>query len=174
MNEPRLPRDRYQLLGWLGTGGMASVSRVLDVRLDVERAVKVLPPGVLREAQLAARLSHPHVISVHDVLDLPDGTGIVMELAQGSLEDRVVTDGPLPVRAAARVMADVCDALDAAHALGIVHRDVKPANLLVCEGGAGGPRVKLADFGIAGLLDADAPAESTRALLGSLPYMAPE
>ncbi len=170
MTEPRLPRERYRVLGLLGTGGMASVWRVLDVRLNVERAVKVLPQGVLREAQLAAALNHPHIVSVHDVLDAPEGACVVMELAQGSVADHVATHGPLAPRVAATLMADIADALAAAHAAGVVHRDIKPQNLLVFAGG----RVKLGDFGIAALLDGDAPAESTQAILGSVPFMAPE
>ncbi|WP_084337149.1 WD40 repeat domain-containing serine/threonine protein kinase [Actinomadura oligospora] len=175
---------RYRILGLIGRGGMGTVWRAHDAELDREVAVKELrlPEGVddegrrewyartAREARAAARLHHPGIVTVHDrVLD-PDGRPwIIMELVRGrSLADLVRAEGPLPARRVAAIGGQMLDALSAAHAHGIVHRDVKPANVLLS-----GDRAVLTDFGIAALAG-DVDVTRTGAMLGTPGYMAPE
>jgi serine/threonine protein kinase len=204
----RLVAGRYVLGGPLGRGGMGTVWRADDVLLGRPVAVKEveLPAGpagagraallerALREARAAARLNHPAVVTLHDVVEAGDRLFLVMELVQApTLQELVGRSGPL-APAAALVGLDLVDALEAAHRAGIVHHDVKPANVMVAAGG----RAKLADFGIASLqedtqrtltattgpLGAGAAASRDRegggtwgertAVFGSLPYVAPE
>lgn len=179
---------RFQLLDRLGSGGMGTVWRARDLMLDREVALKEVRPAgpepqddsgrarelrerVLREARALARLDHPNVVTVHHIVDSP-GTAhpwIVMELVRGrSLQDRL-DQGPLAPAEAAAVGRGILAALRAAHAAGICHRDVKPANVLLREDGS----PVLTDFGIAAL------RESTRVtvtggLVGSPQYIAPE
>jgi hypothetical protein len=125
---------------------------------------------VLREARAAARLNHPGAVTLYDVIQDHGGTFIVMELVEAStLADLVRASGPLPVERVAEIGAQVASALEAAHAAGIVHRDVKPANVMVTADG----RTKLADFGIASL-QGDPQLTSTGLVIGSPAYMAPE
>ncbi len=181
---------RYELRTVLGRGGMAEVWLGFDRRLDRAVAVKILPPAgpadpsardrFDREARTVARLSHPNIVAVHDVgTDAGSPAGgaevsyLVMELVQGgSLADRLAA-GPLPVAAAVAVAVQVCDALEAAHAAGVVHRDVKPANILFT--GAAADRVKVCDFGIARVTGAgQAELTASKQVLGTSAYMAPE
>lgn len=180
----RLVAGRYRLLASLGTGGMGTVWVADDLLLGRQVAVKeVIPPPdvtdaenttlrerTLHEARTAARLSHPNVVTVYDVAEDGGRPWIVMELIQArSLRDIVLEDGPLPVQQAAGVGLQVLAALRAAHQLGIVHRDVKPGNVLIDDSG----RAVLADFGIARA--ADTPAfTTTGVLVGSPSYIAPE
>ncbi|HET9290253.1 MAG TPA: serine/threonine-protein kinase, partial [Actinomycetes bacterium] len=155
----RLVAGRYVLGGPLGRGGMGAVWRADDALLGRAVAVKEvdLPPGggpaaprerALREARAAARLNHPGVVTLHDVVEAEGRLFLVMELVEApTLRDLVERSGPLPPGTAARVGLELLDALDAAHRAGIVHHDVKPANVMVAAGG----RIKLADFGIASL-----------------------
>jgi serine/threonine protein kinase len=193
----RLVAGRYVLGGPLGRGGMGMVWRADDVLLGRAVAVKevelpVGPPGAdrvalreraLREARAAARLNHPGVVTLHDVVEADDRLFLVMELVEApTLRDLVDGSGPVGRAAAARVGLELVAALDAAHRAGIVHHDVKPANVMVTADG----RTKLADFGIASLQDdtqrtltgvAAAGREADRtmtAAFGSLPYVAPE
>ena len=176
--------DRYQLTGRLGRGGMGTVWRATDGLLGREVAVKEIrfPEGledgeiatmrdrVLREARAAARLGHQGGVTVFDVAQDENGAFIVMELVEGeSLSELVERDGPLEPRRAAEIGAQVVDVLEAAHAAHIIHRDVKPANVLLDRAG----RVKLTDFGIARLRD-DVSLTGTGQVLGSPRYMAPE
>jgi len=170
---------RYVLGEVLGTGGMATVWRATDEVLGREVAVKVLSPelaadaGFLarfeREARHAARLSHRRLVTVFDC-GIDNGTAfIVMELVVGRTLRQVLDDvGILPPGVAAGVAAVVCEALEVAHAAGLVHRDIKPANIVVSGG-----EVKVLDFGIA---RADGPAGATRTLgvLGTPAYLSPE
>ncbi|MEU4567766.1 serine/threonine-protein kinase [Micromonospora sp. NPDC023956] len=150
---------RYRLEQRIGLGGMSEVWRAHDVVLDRTVAVKLILPGqddgptsverIRAEARSAARLVHPNVASVHDFGTSSTATGqpvpyIVMELAEGETLAAHVRSGPLDWRIAARVCAEVSAALSAAHAQGIVHRDVKPANVVLTPAG-----VKVLDFGIA-------------------------
>ncbi|HEX8135077.1 MAG TPA: DUF4352 domain-containing protein [Actinomycetes bacterium] len=179
----RLITGRYALGAALGRGGMGVVWRAEDVLLDRPVAVKEveLPTGLpdqqraavrdraLREARAAARLNHPSVVTLHDVVEATGRLFLVMELVDApTLRDLVARGGPLRPAAAARIGLDLLGALAAAHRAGIVHHDVKPANVMVPAGGA----AKLADFGIASLEDTQ--RTLTGAAFGSLPYVAPE
>jgi Protein kinase domain/Domain of unknown function (DUF4352) len=176
---------RYALEAVLGRGGMGVVWRAEDVLLDRPVAVKevALPAGLpdreqaavreraLREARAAARLNHPSVVTLHDVVDATGRLFLVMELVDApSLRELVAREGPLAPPAAARLGLDLLGALAAAHRSGIVHHDVKPANVMVPSGGP----AKLADFGIASLEDTQRTLTATVAAFGSLPYVAPE
>ncbi|MFF2043245.1 serine/threonine-protein kinase [Kitasatospora sp. NPDC058170] len=180
----RLLAGRYELGERLGRGGMGTVWRAWDRMLDREVAVKeltvshlpeedlqILHARMKREASAAARIKHPGVITVHDVLEQDGRPWIVMELVDGrSLADVISQDGTLQPRAAAEVGGQVLAALHRGHQLGVLHRDVKPANVLL-ERGTG--RVVLLDFGIATY---EGSAELTRPgdLVGSPDYLAPE
>jgi eukaryotic-like serine/threonine-protein kinase len=176
---------RYRLLSQLGQGGMGTVWRAVDELLRQEVAVKEvrlpydldaasrreLTERTLREARAAATLrSHPSIVTVHDVV-LDDGRPwIIMELVHGRSLDRVVRDdGPLPPRRVAAIGVRLLDALKAAHASGILHRDVKPANVLLPDDG----RVLLTDFGIA-TTAGDSGLTRSGTLTGSPGYIAPE
>ncbi|WP_433515190.1 protein kinase domain-containing protein [Nonomuraea sp. CA-143628] len=176
---------RYRLLSQLGQGGMGTVWRAMDELLRQEVAIKEvrLPPDLddasraellertLREARAAARLrSHPSIVTVHDVVLDGGRPWIVMELVRGrSLDQAVRTNGPLPPRQVAGIGLRMLDALGAAHASGILHRDVKPANVMLTDDG----RVLLTDFGIA-TVAGDAALTQTGLLTGSPGYIAPE
>ncbi|WP_433474339.1 protein kinase domain-containing protein [Spirillospora sp. CA-142024] len=182
--EGRLLAGRYRLASVVGRGGMGTVWRARDETLDREVAVKevVLPAGLsdderenrhrrtLREARASARLNHPGVVTVHDVVDEDDRPWIVMELVRArSLQEIVEEDGPLPPARVAAIGGQIAGALRAAHAIGILHRDVKPANVLV----AADDRTVLTDFGIAQMAG-DATLTGTGLLMGSPAYMSPE
>lgn len=164
--------------GIVGSGGAAVVFRVHDTRLNVIRALKFVPfletgedgERWLREARIAASLEHPHVVGVHDAFQDQSGLATVMDLARGSLADWVSARGVMDPQLALDALTGVVDALVSAHAAGVIHRDVKPSNLLVYEGGT----VRLADFGIAHLEDGSSALAHTGALLGSYAFMAPE
>ncbi|MDT7573508.1 MAG: eukaryotic-like serine/threonine-protein kinase, partial [Actinomycetota bacterium] len=180
----RTVAGRYRLLDRLGSGGMGTVWRAQDGVLGRDVAVKevTFPPGVSdeerevlrertrREARAAARLDHPSAVTVYDVAE-EDGTPyLVMELVEArTLAEVVRTDGPLSPRQTAEIGIAVLGALEAAHAQGIVHRDVKPGNVLLRDDG----RVVLTDFGIA-TFTGDSSITSTGLLLGSPSYIAPE
>ena len=180
----RIIADRYVLKAPLGRGGMGAVWRAHDAVLGREVAVKevAFPPTmpeeerrpaqarVMRAARAAARLNHPGVVTLYDVVKDRGGTFIVMELVEApTLADLVREQGPLPVERVAEIGAQVASALEAAHAAGIVHRDVKPGNVMVPDRGT----AKLADFGIASL-QGDPQLTSTGLVIGSPAYMAPE
>ncbi|MBR8743399.1 serine/threonine-protein kinase [Nocardiopsis sp. MG754419] len=177
---------RYEIRGELGSGAMGTVWRAHDTRLDREVAVKEvhlpfdMPPRererartrMIREAQAAARVSHPSVVTVHDVLEVDGVPFIVMELLEGeSLRDRLLRTGPLSEAEVERISRPLLDALWAAHKAGVVHRDVKPANIVLTAGA----RPVLTDFGIANLPDHGGTAlTGTGAILGTAAYAAPE
>ncbi|GMU06199.1 serine/threonine-protein kinase [Corallococcus caeni] len=170
---------RYQLEQELGRGGMATVFLARDLRLSRRVAVKVLHPGMearlterfRQEAEVVASLQHPNVLAVHDFgEDAVRGPFLVCEWVQGeNLRELARRLSPMPPEAVALLGWELARALEAAHARGVVHRDVKPENVLVARGGP----LKLADFGIAALADG-ARLTSTGAIIGSLAYMAPE
>lgn len=171
---------RYRLVELLGQGGMATIYRARDAQLERDVAVKVLRPEYgadpdfnerfRHEAQSAASLNHPNVVSVFDYGTDDVGPFIVMELVEGEdLSTIVRRSGALPPRAAARLVAQAARALAAAHDKGVVHRDVKPGNIMVTRDG----RVKVADFGIARALS-EAALTLPGTTLGSVHYFSPE
>jgi hypothetical protein len=171
---------RYELGPLLGQGGMARVHRGLDRQLRRPVAVKVLAPPLdrdkafverfRREARAAAGLSHPNIVAVFDS-GLDDGTHyIVTELVDGeTLAERLRRDGPMPPPEAVGVAVDVCHALAAAHERGVVHRDIKPGNVMLLPDG----RVKVLDFGIARAAGSDT-LTGTGVVFGSTAYLSPE
>ncbi|MFK4101418.1 serine/threonine-protein kinase [Streptomyces sp. NPDC019531] len=181
----RVIAGRYRLEARIGRGGMGVVWRATDQLLGRQVAVKELPQDetlseadarlqrdrTLREAGAVSRLRHPHIVVVHDVVEHDERPYIVMELIDGgSLADRISADGPVGAAEAARIGADLLSALRAAHTAGVLHRDVKPANVLV-EADTG--RVVLTDFGIAQVAGAPTLTE-TGSFVGSPEYTAPE
>jgi hypothetical protein len=175
----QLLAGRYRLGEAIGRGGMGRVWRATDELLGRPVAVKELTGDggerMRQEARAAARISHPNVVTVHDVVVADERPWIVMQLVEGeSLADAVERDGPLDPRRAAEVGVAVLAALRAAHAAGVLHRDVKPANVLLDRGaGSGGGRVLLTDFGIA-VIEGDTGLTRTGEIVGSVDYLAPE
>ncbi|MEU8630824.1 protein kinase [Amycolatopsis sp. NPDC048633] len=173
----RLVAGRYAISAELGRGGMGVVWRAEDRVLGRPVALKELatPPGtnlerVMREARTAGRLNDPGVVTVYDVVSEHGATFIVMELVVApTLADVVGREGPLANDRVAAIGLQVLGALESAHAAGVVHRDVKPSNIMVLPG----DRVKLADFGIARAMD-DPSLTQTGGVMGSPGYMAPE
>jgi serine/threonine protein kinase len=172
--------DRYEIQEPLGRGGMGTVHRARDRVLDRTVAVKLLPAEMAsddqaadrlqREARSAARLNHPRIVSVFDA-GVADGTPyLVMEYVEGRTLARELEDhGRLQPDRAAAIAAGIAEALAAAHGAGVVHRDVKPANVLLVDG----DEVKVADFGIARAAEEDTITHPS-AVVGSAPYLSPE
>ncbi|MEU6464536.1 serine/threonine-protein kinase [Streptomyces sp. NPDC046976] len=174
---------RYRLTARLGRGGMGTVWRARDETVDREVAVKEpripdhLPEReranaferMRREARAAARLDHPAVVNVHDVAVVDGRPWLVMELVHGRTLGDVLDEGTLDAREAARIGLEVLGALEAAHAAGVLHRDVKPDNVLLGRHG----RVVLTDFGIA-RIEGDTRLTDTGGFVGSPEYVAPE
>ncbi|GAA3232467.1 serine/threonine-protein kinase [Actinocorallia longicatena] len=180
----RLLARRYRLDAQVGRGGMGTVWQAFDEVLGRDVAVKevILPFGLsdeerdlqhrrtFREARTAARLAHPGVVTVYDVVEEDDRPWIVMELIKAPSLDKVIKDGgTLTARRAARIGAQMLSALHAAHEAGVLHRDVKPSNVLLAEG----DRAVLTDFGIAHATG-DATLTATGLVMGSPAYIAPE
>jgi eukaryotic-like serine/threonine-protein kinase len=173
--------ERYRVVARIAGGGMGEVYRGHDLLLDRTVAIKVLMPSLASdpdlvgrfraEARAAARLNHPNVVAVHDWGSQDVRTYyMVMEYVAGTdLRDVLVGRGPLDPAQAVDVVASVCDALDAAHRTGLVHRDVKPENVLIARDGT----VKVADFGIAAVADAERTLPGG-GILGTLRYLSPE
>ena len=186
MTTPQVLGERYEIGGVLGRGGMAEVHRGRDLRLGREVAVKVLRSDLARdpsfqvrfrrEAQASASLNHPAIVAVYDTGEDRTGTGatpyIVMEYVEGeTLRDVIRREGQLSPERAMSLSADVCGALDFSHRNGIVHRDVKPGNVMITPEGA----VKVMDFGIArAVSDSAATMTSTAAVIGTAQYLSPE
>ena len=185
MSEPNPPtriHGRYLLEERISRGGSADVWRARDEKLDRPVAVKLLHPHLVpderarlrlaAEGRLAASLTHPAIVEVYDVLVDDETPALVMELIEGeSLNVRLGRDGALPPRAAAAIGAEVADALAEAHSHGIIHRDVKPSNVLLDTDG----HAHLADFGIAHSLEADAERlTDTGMVVGTPAYLSPE
>ncbi|UOX85039.1 Stk1 family PASTA domain-containing Ser/Thr kinase [Amycolatopsis sp. FBCC-B4732] len=182
---------RYRVDRLLAHGGMSSVYRGTDTRLDRPVAIKIMDPRFaddrsfvdrfVREAQSAAQLHHPHVVAVHDQgFDLPQGAEsglafLVMELVDGgTLRDLLDERGPLDIALALSVAEPVLSALASAHRAGLVHRDVKPENVLIGRSGPHtGGAVKVADFGLVRAV-ASAGTTSSSVILGTVAYLSPE
>jgi serine/threonine-protein kinase len=171
---------RYEIQGHLAAGGMALVYRGWDHRLNRPVAIKMLrqfedlrPRDVQRfrrEARTAAMLHCPQIVEVYDFFEEEDGSYLVMELVEGvNLKERLARSGPLPPAEALGIAAEVCEALDCAHARGFVHRDIKPQNILLAKTG----EVKLTDFGIVHVADATH-FTTTGMVLGTADYISPE
>jgi len=188
----RVLDGKYEILARLGEGGMGSVYRARRVHIGDEVAVKVLHAKFVdddtlverfrREARAAAQLQHPNVVTIHDYGEArgPEGFAyIVMELVRGvSLRELLRREGPLDVARAAALMRDICAGVGAAHRRDIVHRDIKPDNIIVLppEVDGDGERVKVVDFGIAKLRDmaGDSTLTQAGAMVGTPFYMSPE
>ncbi|MFD8549132.1 Stk1 family PASTA domain-containing Ser/Thr kinase [Streptomyces sp. NPDC059649] len=178
--EGQLLDGRYRVQARIAVGGMATVYRAVDTRLDRVLALKVMHPGLaedgafverfIREAKSVARLSHPNVVGVFD--QGTDGTYVylAMEYVAGcTLRDVLRERGALQPRAALDILEPILAALGAAHRAGLVHRDMKPENVLIGDDG----RVKVADFGLVRAVDTNTTA-STGSVLGTVSYLAPE
>ncbi|MCX6463563.1 MAG: serine/threonine-protein kinase, partial [Pseudonocardiales bacterium] len=175
----------YRMGSLLGSGGMGEVRRAYDTRRGREVALKRLHPSLAadqefrarfqRESAVAARLNEPHVIPIHDYGEIDGQLFIDMRLVEGTDLAAVLDEGPPPVERVLDVLSQVADALDAAHADGLVHRDVKPSNVLVVPRGTrpGRDFVYLVDFGIAGVVDSPG-LTRTGTAVGTSAYMAPE
>ncbi|NDU72297.1 protein kinase [Actinomadura sp. DSM 109109] len=190
-NEPtgeRLLARRYRLVTQVGRGGMGTVWQAHDEVLGRDVAVKevILPHGLtdeeravhhkrtFREARTAARLSHPGVVAVYDVVEEDDRPWIIMELIRARSLDQVIKqEGPMEPLRAAEIARQMLAALHAAHEAGVLHRDVKPSNVLITGTGRMGERAVLTDFGIA-TASGDATLTQTGLVMGSPAYIAPE
>jgi len=175
---------KYEIVEELGRGGFATVYKARDVELERVVALKVLHPYYAedkqfverfrQEARAAARLRHPHIVTVYEAGEAGDQLYIAMEYLPGrALQALLETEGALSLERALPILEQVAEALDHAHAQGMVHRDVKPGNVMV-EETAGGARATLTDFGLVKALAASTVLTSAGTLLGSLEYMAPE
>jgi serine/threonine protein kinase len=172
-----LALNRFLIERRIGSGGFGVVYEAWDGRLERSVAVKAIESDgeagrrVMREAQAAARLNHPGIVTLYEIGEEAGSTLLVTELVDGSTLAQLNADRSLSDREIGELGADLCEALDHAHARGVVHRDIKPQNVLVTEDGE--PRAKLMDFGIASLADA-ASLTAPGDVVGTLAYMAPE
>ena len=177
----RVIDGRYRVLSHLADGGMASVYVALDARLDRDVALKIMRPGLATddvfverfrsEARSAARLSHPNVVAVYDQGEDDGDVFLAMELVEGkTLRDVIHEEAPLTAREAIAILEPILLALRAAHAAGLIHRDVKPENVIVRRDG----EVKVADFGLARAITNQTTTSQTGVLLGTVSYLSPE
>lgn len=190
--------SHYAFLEKLGAGGMGEIYKARDSRLNRVVAVKVLSPGrtrdperrrrFIQEAQAASALNHPNIVTIHDILPEGDTQYMVMEHVSGKTLQELIAAGPLPIAEVLQISAQMANALAAAHAAGIIHRDFKPANVMVTSSGL----VKVLDFGLAKLMDpaarmpshagglneaitlTAAPLTVEGTIMGTLNYMSPE
>jgi len=170
--------NRFLIERRIGSGGFGVVYEAWDGRLERPVAVKAIESGerggsrrVLREAQAAARLNHPGIVTLYEMGEEGGSALLVTELVEGSTLAELARDRALSDREVGEIGADLCEALDHAHSRSVVHRDIKPQNVLVTEDGE--PRAKLMDFGVARIADATA-MTAPGGVLGTLAYMAPE
>ncbi len=185
--EPRVLAGRYRVDELIGHGGMAKVYRGYDLTLGRDVAIKILDAELARdtafrtrfrlEAQAASRMSHPSIVRVYDAGDEAgaDATTvvpyIVMELVKGTLLKDIISAGPVPVADAVRYVDGILEALDYSHRAGVVHRDIKPGNVMVTDKG----QVKVMDFGIArAVSDSSSTVAETTQILGTAAYFSPE
>ncbi|MBV9659689.1 MAG: Stk1 family PASTA domain-containing Ser/Thr kinase [Acidimicrobiales bacterium] len=180
MAEPHVFSDRYEMVNHIARGGMAQVYLARDLLLDRPVALKVLFPELAvdqafverfrREARAAANLSHPNIVSVYDWGQGESTYYIVMEYVDGPTLSSLLKDGPLRPERAASIATSVAAALDFAHRRGVIHRDVKPGNVLMDNRG----QVKVADFGIARALGTSEDLTQTGSVMGTATYFSPE
>jgi eukaryotic-like serine/threonine-protein kinase len=188
--EPRVLSGRYRVDELIGRGGMATVYRGFDVTLGRQVAIKLLNRDLANdnsfrtrfrlEAQAASRMAHPTIVRVYDAGEDteigPDGTPrpvpfIVMELVHGALLKDVIAAGPVPVVDTVRYVDGILEALEYSHRAGVVHRDIKPGNVMITEAG----QVKVMDFGIArAVSDSSSTVAETTAIIGTAAYFSPE
>ncbi|KXZ59949.1 Serine/threonine-protein kinase PknB [Microbacterium laevaniformans] len=188
--DPRVLSERYRVDELIGRGGMATVYRGQDLTLGRQVAIKILKRELAEdsafrtrfrlEAQSASRMSHPAIVRVYDAGEDaetdPDGSThpvpyIVMELVEGTLLKDVVSDGGVPVGDAIRYVDGILEALEYSHRAGVVHRDIKPGNVMITPGG----QVKVMDFGIArAVSDSSSTVAETTAIIGTAAYLSPE
>ncbi len=188
--EPGTTLGLYRIEALIGAGGMGEVYRARDTRLGRDVAVKVLPPEAAdaerqqrfaREAQIIASLNHPNIVTLHSVEQSGDHHFLTMELVEGKTLRDVIPSGGLPVDRLLDIAIPLADAVGAAHARGVVHRDLKPGNVMVTPDG----RVKVLDFGLAKLKPAEAISGNgtmvaaqeitdDKRVLGTAAYMSPE
>lgn len=180
---------RYTVTSQLGAGGVATVWGIFDNKLETEKAMKVLelqvgssPMTTLqsaerigserfeKEAKLMSRLNHPNIVTVHDYFSDDQNLFIIMEKCRGSLDAWVHTNGPMPFELAVQVTISILNGLEYAHEKEIVHRDIKPHNVLISEAGT----IKIGDFGLAHDSYASNVYTKTNALMGSIQFMSPE
>jgi eukaryotic-like serine/threonine-protein kinase len=177
--------DRYRIVAQLGSGGMGVVYRARDEKLERDVAIKMLQPGVLadqearerfrREARMLARLNHSQIAAVYDVIEHNGSDYIVMELVAGDSLAAKLRAGPLPAREATSIAVQVAEALEEAHEQGVMHRDLKPGNVMITARG----QVKVLDFGLARLLaplaaDPTLSLSDAHGVMGTPRYMSPE
>jgi predicted ATPase len=178
----------YEIVSPLGAGGMGEVYRARDTRLDRDVAIKVLPERLAadrerltrfeREARSASALNHPNVVTIYDVGEEGSVFYIAMELVEGKTLRELIAGGALPLRDLLQIGSQAAEGLARAHSSGILHRDLKPDNLMVSEDGF----VKILDFGLAKVSDSSAEPQKTisreltesGAVMGTVPYMSPE
>lgn len=184
---PDLPPTfgKYQIKAPLGRGGFATVYRAYDASLDRDIALKILAPHLAwepdtvarfkQEARIAARLKHPNIVAIHEIGEVDGQIFIAMELIEGeSLRDYLKRQGSLSVEETIALLSPIADALDYAHSQGVVHRDVKPANILLETTHHGQTRPVLSDFGLVKSLAQSTEITQSGAVLGTVEYMAPE
>ena len=184
---PGIRLGPYEIIGTLGAGGMGEVYRARDLRLERHVAIKLLTSAdhdasarLLREARNASALNHPNVCTLHEIGEADGRPFLVLELVEGEpLDRRIAASGGLPAPTARRLATQIAEALAHAHARGVVHRDLKSANVVLTPDG----RAKVLDFGIARRIPSGDLAQATRSvatltadneIAGTLPYMAPE
>ncbi len=178
MSAPSLPPDRYKVLEEIGRGGMGIVYRAIYTPLERTVAVKVLSPSLThnprfleyfqKEAMDGAGLNHPNIVRIYDIGQEGNTHFISMELVEGeTLRELISREAPLPPQRVFELLSPVADALDYAHRDGLIHRDIKPGNILITSEGM----IKLTDFGIAGAPDG---AEAGKGILGTPDYISPE
>jgi serine/threonine-protein kinase len=180
MADPTVYADRYEIVREIARGGMANVYLAHDTKLDRAVALKVLPAELSRdpsfverfrlEAQAAASLNDPTIVAVYDWGQEQATSFIVMEHVEGTTLRDVINRGPVPPEQAAQIAADIAKALSAAHRAGVVHRDIKPGNVLITPTG----QVKVADFGIARANGTSEGLTRTGAVMGTATYFSPE
>jgi len=170
----------YQVVGALGTGGMANVYKAYHPKLDRYVAIKALhaafsaEPDFIsrfeREAQIVANLEHPHIVPVFDYAEQDNQPYLVMKYVEGETLKKVLSRGPLPLSEVTRIMGSVADALTYAHRRGVLHRDVKPSNIILDSSGT----PYLTDFGLARIAQMGTTTMSQDMILGTPQYISPE